>query len=92
MLRLAQGLVMSDTPTQRKPPNLDRVLAAHGRRARLIAQLHEQAIATANNLSAQHKPIRAGTAKDDRRRKAEVVFLLAFGCIVAVGCILAVLL
>jgi hypothetical protein len=56
MLRLAQGLVMSDTPIQRKPPpKLDRVLAAHERRARLIAQLHEQAMATANDLSAQRK-------------------------------------
>jgi acyl transferase domain-containing protein len=50
---------------------LDRVLAAHERRARLIAQLHEQAIAIANDLSAQHKAVRANIAKDARRRKAE---------------------
>jgi hypothetical protein len=91
-------MVMSDTPIQRKPtPKLDRVLAAHERRARIIAQLHEQAIATTNDLSAQHEAIRAGTAKDDRRQKPESwfcagSFLLALGCIVAVGCVLAVLL
>ena len=88
---------MSDTPIQRKPPpKLDRVLAAYARRSHIIAQLHEQAIATANDLSAQHQAIRAGTAKDDRRQKAEAwfcagAFLLALGCIVAVGCVLAVL-
>jgi hypothetical protein len=47
---------MSDTPTQRGPPaRLDRVLAAYERRARLIAQLHRQAIATANDLLTQRK-------------------------------------
>ena len=88
---------MSDTPLQRAPPlKLDRVLAAHERRARLIAQLHEQAIAAASDLSAQHKANGAGIAKDARRRKAEALlfsagaFLLALGCIVAVGCIFAI--
>jgi hypothetical protein len=86
---------MSETPTQREPPlKLDRVLAAHERRARLIAQLHQQAIATANDLSAQHKAISAGIAKDDGRRKADAwlcaaAFLLTLGGIVAAGCILA---
>ena len=86
---------MSDTPIHREPaPKLDRVLAAHERRARLIAQLHEQAIATANDLSVQHKAISAGIAKDDGRRKAEAwlcaaAFLLTLGGIVAAGCILA---
>ena len=96
-LRLAQGLVMSDTPVQRDPPSkLDRVPAAHERRARLIAQLREQAIATANDLSAQHNATRASVAKNAQRRKAEVwlfsagAFLLALGCIVAVACIFAI--
>ena len=86
---------MSDTPIQRKlPPKIDRVLAAHERRARLIAQLHAQAIAAAIDLSAQRKAIRAGTAKDAGRGKAEAwfcagVFLLALGCIVTGGCVLA---
>jgi hypothetical protein len=88
-------MVMSDTPIQGKPPPaLDRILAAHQRRARIIAQLHEQAIATASDLSVQHRAIRGGTAKDAGRGKAEAwfsadVFLLALGCIVGVGCILA---
>ena len=88
---------MSDTPIQREPaPKLDRVLAAHERRARLIAQLHEQAIAAASDLSAQHKAIGALIAKDVQRRKAEAwlfsagAFLVALGCIAAVGCILAI--
>jgi hypothetical protein len=91
-------MVMSDTPKQRKPtPTLERILAAHERRARIIAELQEQAIATANALSAQYKAIRADTAKDDKHGKAKAwfcagAFLLALGCIVAVGCALAVLL
>jgi hypothetical protein len=86
---------MSDTPTRRKPPpRLDRALAAHQRRARIIAQLHAQAIATANDLAAQHKAIRANTAKDAAHGKAEAwfcagAFLLALGGIVAMGCVLA---
>ena len=86
---------MSDTPIRRKPPpTLDRFLAAHQRRARIIAQLHEQAIAAASDLSPQHKMIRGGTARDTGGGKAEAwfcagVFLLALGCIVAVGWILA---
>ena len=48
---------------QRKlPPKLER--------ARTIAQLHEQAIAVVNDLSAQHKAIRAGAAKAAGCRKA----------------------
>jgi hypothetical protein len=88
-------MVMSDTPTQRKPPpTLDRFLAAHQRRARIIAQLHEQAITAANDLSTRHKAIRVGTAKDAGRGKAEAwfgagAFLLALACIVAAACILA---
>jgi hypothetical protein len=88
---------MSDTLTQREPPSkLDSVLVAHERRARLIAQLHEQAIAAATDLSVQHKAIRAGIAKEGSRRKAEAglfsagAFLVALGCIVALVCILAV--
>jgi hypothetical protein len=58
---LAQRTVTSDIPMQRElMPNIDRVVGAHERRARLIA--HEQAIATANDLSAQQKAIGAGIA------------------------------
>ena len=81
---------MSDTPIRREaPPRLDRVLAAYERRARLIAQLHRQAIATANDLSARHKAIEAGHAKDARRRKTEAWLIAAGAIIVALGCILA---
>ena len=87
---------MSDTPIRREaPPKLDRDPAAHERRARLVAQLHEQAIATATDLLAQHKAIRADIAKDARRRKVEPGLFprapsSSAGCIVAGGCILAV--
>jgi hypothetical protein len=86
---------MSDTPIQRKPsPKLDCALAAHERRARLIAQLREQAVATASDLATQRKAITAVTIKDGLRRKAEPwlgasIFLLALGGIVAVGCLLS---
>ena len=85
---------MSDTPIQRKPPpKIDRALAAHERRARLIAQLHEQALATASDLAPQRKAITAVTIKDGLRRKAEPwlcasIFLLTLGGIVAMGCLL----
>jgi len=85
---------MSDAPIQRKPPSkLDCALAAHERRARLIAQLHEQAVATASDLATQRKAITAVTIKDGLRRKAEPwlcasIFLLALGGIVAGGCLL----
>ena len=87
---------MSDTPTQRElPPEFDGVLAAHERRARLIAHLHEQAMAKASDLSTRQKAIKASLAKDVRRRKAETwlfagdAFVLALACIFAVGCVLA---
>jgi hypothetical protein len=51
-------------PTQREA-------TAHERRARIIAQLHEQAIVTANDLPGRHKAIGAEIAKAARRRKAE---------------------
>jgi len=88
---------MRDAPIKRDPPaKLDHALAAHERRARLIAQLHAQAMATASELSAQREAIKAGIAKNAWRRKAEAwlfsagAFLFGLGCIAAVGCILAV--
>ena len=82
---------MTDTPTQRKPPKLDGVLAAHERRARLIAQMHRQAMETANNLLTQQQAIEAGlakVAKDARRRRTEAI---AGALVVALGCVLALL-
>jgi hypothetical protein len=93
-LRPVQRMVMSDTPLQRKPPSkIDCALAAHERRARLIAQLHKQAVATASDLAAKQKASTTGIIKDGWRQKAEPwlcmsAFLLALGGIVAVGCIL----
>ena len=78
---------MRETPTQRGlPPELDRI--AHERRAQLIAQLHRQAIATANDLSARQKAIKAGLAKDARRRKTAAWLIAAGAFIVALACIL----
>ena len=73
-----------------RPLKLDRVLAAHERRARLIAQMHRQAMETANNLLNQHQGI-AGLVKvpkDARRRRTEAI---AGAVVVALGCILALL-
>ena len=79
---------MSDTPTQRGlPPELDRI--AHQRRAQLIDQLHRQAIATANDLAAEHKATQAGVTKEVRRRKTEARLFAAAAFIVALGSILA---
>jgi hypothetical protein len=60
---------MSDAPIKRdRAVKLDQVLAAHERRARLIAQLHEQAIATANDLSTQQKAGRASVGMPSAER------------------------
>jgi type VI protein secretion system component VasF len=83
---------MSETPTQRELRfDFDRILAAHERRARLITQLHRQAIATANDLSPRQKTIEAGIAKGARRQKVEAWLIAAGAIFVALGCILAVL-
>ena len=73
------------------PLKLDRVLAAHERRARLIAQMHRQAMEIANNLLTQQQAIEAGlakVAKDARRRRTEAI---AGALVVALGSILALL-
>jgi hypothetical protein len=84
---------MSNTPTQRKlPSKLDGALAAHERRARLIAQLQKQAVATARDLAVHRKPRATGLFEGRRRREVEWLcmsaFMLALGSIVAVGWIL----
>jgi hypothetical protein len=83
---------MSETPIQRgPPPKLDRALTAQERRARLIAQMHRQAIATANNLGAQHKAIRVGSTKDARRLKVVAWTGFVGGFVIALAAILALL-
>ena len=69
------------------PPELDRV--AHERRVRLIAELYRRALATANDLSAQHKT-GAGTTNDAGRR-SRAWMSIAGAFIVALGSILALL-
>jgi len=76
---------MSEMSTQRQ------VRTAHERRARLIAQMHRQAMETANELLTQHKAIEADltkVAKDARRRRTEAI---AGAFVVALGCLLALL-
>ena len=82
------GRTMSDTQ-RGLPPGLDRI--AHERRARLTAQLHRQAIATANDLSAQRKAIAAGTTKHAGRRETVAWMSIAGAFVVALGSILALL-
>jgi urease accessory protein UreE len=74
---------MSEMPTRRQ------VRTAHERRARLIAQMHRQAMEAAHNLLNQHQAIEnslSKVAKDARRRRAKVIvgaFVVALGCILA---------
>jgi hypothetical protein len=85
---------MSDAPIQRKSPTkLDYALAAHERRAQLIAQLHKQAVATASDLAVRRKASTKVIIMGDGHRKVEPwlcmsAFLLTLGGIVAVCCIL----
>ena len=81
---------MDDTPTQRKPPpTLDRRLSAHERRARIIAQLRKQAIAGADDLSAQHKAAEAENAKAVKRRRAFAWLSVAAAVVWGLCCIIA---
>ena len=76
---------MSEMPTQQQ------VRTAHERRALLIAQMHRQAMETANELLTQHTAIEASlakAAKDARRRRTEAI---AGAVVVALGCVLALL-
>ena len=60
----------------------------HERRARIIAQLHEQAIAQANSLGSQ-KFIKVGVAKAARRRNATGWLIAAVAFAAAMAWILA---
>jgi hypothetical protein len=89
---------MSDRPTQHKQPKLDRALAAHERRARRIAQLHEQAIAAASiDPAAPQKTIEAGVTRHARWRKADrtiataILRIIGAAMLIAgLGCIIAI--
>ena len=88
-----------DRPTHEAARQLlDGAAAAHERRARLIAQLHEQAIGAANNLSAPQNAIQAGITKHARWQMADrmiataiLKMIAAAILIAALGCILLAL-
>ena len=85
LLQLTHDNVMREVPTQRQ------VRTAHKRRARLIAQMHRQAMEAADELLTQYQAIEASlnkVAKDARRRRAKVI---AGAVVIALGCILALL-
>jgi hypothetical protein len=79
--------VMNETPTQRE------LLTAHERRAKTIAQLHTDAIATANDWSARQRAIKPGVVQKDWRQRPAVwqfgagivLWILAVGYLVALG-------
>ena len=75
---------MSDIPTQRQ------VRTAHKRRARLIAQMHRQAMEAADELLTQHHAIEESLNKiaEDARRR---ITAIAGALVVALGCIVALL-
>jgi hypothetical protein len=88
------GMVMDGGPTRReRSPELVPVLAAHERRARLIAQIKEQAIAAANaGGPAQHTAKKSGHS---RWREADGIIatgvlkiIAVTALIVLLGCIL----
>jgi hypothetical protein len=83
---------MSDRPTQHGQPKFDRALAAHERRARIIAQLHEQAVAAANDdLSAPQKALKAGITKHARWHKVDWMIATAILKMSAVTILVAAL-
>jgi hypothetical protein len=83
---------LSDTPAHHEQPKHDRVLAAHKRRARLIARLHEQAIAAANDeLSAPQNAIKAGITNHARWQKADRVIATATLKMIAAALVIAAL-
>ena len=76
---------MSDIPTRRQ------IRTANKRRARLIAQMHRQAMEAADELLTQHQAIEESLnkiAEDARRRR---ITAIAGVLVVALGCILALL-
>ena len=89
---------MSDTPAHHEQLKLDSALAAHERRARLIARLHEQAIAGPSNDLSASKCNKAGITKHARWQKADrliataiLKMIAAAILIAALGCILLAL-
>lgn len=85
-------MVMRDTPQREPLTKLQRVLAAHRRRARIIAQLHHQAIAAANaDRLAQQTAIKARITRHSRWRKADGVIATGILKMIAVTLLIAAL-
>jgi len=75
-----------NTPKQRQLfPGLDGIPSAYERRARLIAELHAQAI---DQLPPQ-EAAKAGGSEDVRRRTALAWMIAASAFIIALGCVYA---
>jgi hypothetical protein len=66
-------------------------LAAHERRAGLIAQLHRQAIIAADDKSAWQAILKARIDKDVRHRKVTTWLFAGTASIVALACVIALL-
>jgi acyl transferase domain-containing protein len=66
-------------------------LAAHKRRTALIAQMHKQAIAAADHVSAWQRTLKARIDKDARRRKVTIWLFAGTASIVALACVVALL-
>jgi hypothetical protein len=66
-------------------------LAAHKRRAELIAQLHNQAIAAADDMPGWQATLKARIDKDARRNKITVWLFAGTASIVALACVIALL-
>jgi hypothetical protein len=62
---------VSDTPTQRK------LFTAHERRAQVIAQLHEHAVMSAQEVEARRKVVAAEIAAGIHRRKVTAWLIVA---------------
>ena len=85
-------MVMRDTPQGEPSTKLRRVLAAHRRRARIIAQLHDQAIAAANaDRLAQQTAIKARITRHSRWGKADGVIATGILKMIAVTILIAAL-
>jgi acyl transferase domain-containing protein len=58
-------------------PTLQEQREAHDRRARIIDQLQEQAVATANDLEARRRAINTAIAKTVRRQRIRAFLFVA---------------
>jgi len=76
---------MSDIPTHRQ------VRTAHKRRARLIAQMHRQAMEAADELLTQHHAIEESLNKIAEHARRRRITAITGALVVALGCRVALL-